>query len=85
MTTRDKRYAEWLASHVNKWGHPPSPGEAWDEAERQALERAVKACQAVEFNWNAEKGVYTNACDDCSDAILALLQDAQSGEEKHDD
>ena len=42
MTSRDKRYAEWLASHVNKWGHPPGPGEAWDEAERQALERAAQ-------------------------------------------
>lgn len=69
-------YAQWLAAHVNKWGHPPSPGEAWEFAERQALERAAKIC---ELGWTLGHDALT-----CAETIRALIEGASSVPSKED-
>lgn len=62
-------YAQWLAAHMQKWGSLPSPGEAWEFAERQALERAAEICDE---NIDPAEAAYE---------IRALIEGASSDKE----
>lgn len=61
-------YAEWMNQHLLTNGNLPSHWSTWQAAERQALERAIRA--------TAHAKTTSHACD----AIRALNSDSSSAE-----
>lgn len=84
MTSRE-RFGLWLSDFTNKHGHPPEIDDAWQAAERQALERAREAVDAEHLEGetdNPSDFAYQCAVDDCVNAIGALIEQSASKEKQ---
>lgn len=82
MTSRERFEAwheQWRAKYGPGSGHSDDMLDAWEEAERQALERAARECESVSARLNDDfSPQHAGGADKCADAIHAMTEEAPS-------